>query len=56
MVAHLLTQLNNHGVMIASVPTTPTIDGNPFHLHDFTASSFYRLFEHSSFHPILDFE
>lgn len=32
MVTHLLTQLSEKGVMIASVPTTPTVDGNPHHL------------------------
>ena len=56
MVTHLLTQLADQGVMIASVPTTPTIDGNPFHLHDFTVSSFYQLFSNSSYYPITNFE
>ena len=56
MVTHLLTQLNDQGIMIASVPTTPTVDGNPFHLHDFTVSSFYKLFSTSNYHPLHNFE
>ena len=28
------------GVFIGSVPTTPSVDANPNHLHDFTESSF----------------
>ncbi|MBJ19279.1 MAG: class I SAM-dependent methyltransferase [bacterium] len=33
------------GVLIASVPTTPSVDLNPHHLHDFTLRSFRRLGE-----------
>ena len=44
MVKHLLTQLSEGGHMIASVPTSPTADGNPHHLHDFTVKSFFQLF------------
>jgi asparagine N-glycosylation enzyme membrane subunit Stt3/SAM-dependent methyltransferase len=33
------------GVLVASVPTTPSVDLNPHHLHDFTESSFRRLLE-----------
>ncbi|GLR73447.1 class I SAM-dependent methyltransferase [Aliivibrio sifiae] len=56
MVTHLLTQLSEKGVMIASVPTTPTVDGNPHHLHDFTVASFYRLFSASNYQPNETFE
>ncbi|MFT6984942.1 MAG: SAM-dependent methyltransferase [Psychromonas sp.] len=56
MVTHLLTQLREKGVMIASVPTTPTVDGNPHHLHDFTVSSFYRLFSAANYRPAETFE
>lgn len=56
MVTHLLTQLSEKGVMIASVPTTPTVDGNPHHLHDFTVASFYRLFSQSNYQPNETFE
>lgn len=33
------------GVIVASVPTTPSVDVNPHHLHDFSERSFRRLFE-----------
>jgi SAM-dependent methyltransferase len=33
------------GILIASVPVTPSSDVNLFHLHDFTESSFRRMFE-----------
>lgn len=33
------------GVLVASVPTTPSVDLNPHHLHDFTERSFRRLVE-----------
>ena len=32
------------GLLVASVPVTPSVDVNPFHLHDFTPSSFRRMF------------
>lgn len=32
------------GVLVASVPTTPSVDANPHHLHDFTERSFRGLF------------
>lgn len=31
------------GIFIGSVPVTPSMDANPHHLHDFTASSFSKL-------------
>ncbi len=35
-VDNLLTMLRPGGVFVASVPTTPSVDANPHHLHDFT--------------------
>jgi 2-polyprenyl-3-methyl-5-hydroxy-6-metoxy-1,4-benzoquinol methylase len=32
------------GRLIASVPVTPSVDANPYHLQDFTISSFKRIF------------
>jgi len=32
------------GVLVASVPVTPSVDANPHHLHDFSERSFRRLF------------
>jgi 2-polyprenyl-3-methyl-5-hydroxy-6-metoxy-1,4-benzoquinol methylase len=42
-VSHLTSLLRPGGVFIASVPTTPSMDGNPHHLTDFTERSFRRL-------------
>lgn len=44
-VAHLVGLLRPGGVLVASVPVTPSVDANPFHLHDFSERSFRRLFE-----------
>jgi 2-polyprenyl-3-methyl-5-hydroxy-6-metoxy-1,4-benzoquinol methylase len=43
-VAHLVGLLRPGGLLVASVPTTPSVDANPFHLHDFSEGSFRRLF------------
>jgi len=40
---HLLSLLRPGGTFIASVPTTPTVDANPYHLHDFTERSFRHM-------------
>lgn len=37
---HLCALLAPGGVLIASVPTTPSVDLNPHHLHDFSLRSF----------------
>ena len=42
-VARLVRLLRPRGVLVASVPTTPSVDANPHHLHDFSARSFRRL-------------
>jgi SAM-dependent methyltransferase len=42
-VSHLVSLLRPEGVLIASVPTTPSVDLNPHHLSDFTARSFRRM-------------
>ena len=44
-VTKLIALLRPGGVLIASVPTTPSVDANPHHRHDFTERSFRRLFE-----------
>jgi len=41
--SHLNSLLRPGGVLIASVPTTPSMDGNPHHLSDFTEKSIRRL-------------
>jgi SAM-dependent methyltransferase len=42
-VARLVRLLRPGGRLVASVPTTPSVDANPHHLHDFSARSFRRL-------------
>lgn len=42
-IAHMMSLLKPGGIFIGSVPTTPTVDANPHHLHDFTEASFRRL-------------
>jgi SAM-dependent methyltransferase len=49
LVDHLVSLLRPNGVLVASVPTTPSVDVNPHHLHDFTERSFRRLFAR---HPL----
>lgn len=44
-IANLPNLLTTGGCIIASVPVTPTCDGNPHHLHDFTRRGFLRLFK-----------
>lgn len=41
----LVRLLRPGGVLVASVPVTPSVDANPHHLHDFSERSFRRLFE-----------
>lgn len=43
-VHRLVSMLRPRGRLIASVPSTPSTDANPFHRHDFTEASFRRLF------------
>jgi SAM-dependent methyltransferase len=42
-VARLVRMLRPAGVLVASVPTTPSVDANPHHRHDFSERSFRRL-------------
>lgn len=43
-ISRLRKMLRPDGVLVASVPTTPSTDLNPHHLHNFTEASFRRLF------------
>lgn len=40
------------GTLVASVPVTPSVDVNPYHLHDFTPSSYRRMFQKRGFTEI----
>jgi trans-aconitate methyltransferase len=44
-VDRLVAMLRPGGRIIASVPSTPSIDGNPYHRSDFTERSFVAMFE-----------
>ncbi|MBC9249333.1 hypothetical protein A9179_03475 [Pseudomonas alcaligenes] len=44
LIANYARLLGSGGRVIASVPITPTLDGNPHHLHDFSRRSFLALF------------
>jgi 2-polyprenyl-3-methyl-5-hydroxy-6-metoxy-1,4-benzoquinol methylase len=48
-VQHLLNLLRPGGRLIISAPVTPSMDGNPFHLSDFSNRSFKNFFKHPSF-------
>jgi 2-polyprenyl-3-methyl-5-hydroxy-6-metoxy-1,4-benzoquinol methylase len=45
LVDHLVGLLRPGGVLVASVPVTPTTDINPHHLHDFTSRSFRHMLQ-----------
>jgi cyclopropane fatty-acyl-phospholipid synthase-like methyltransferase len=55
-VDRLTGMLNRDAILITSVPVTPSIDANPHHLHDFTATSFRRLFRRHGLVEIDAFE
>lgn len=44
LVDNLVSLLRPGAVLVASVPTTPSADVNPHHLHDFSAVSFRAMF------------
>lgn len=48
-IKHCADQLISGGYFIVSAPVVPTKDANPFHLHDFTPSSFRKLFKKAGF-------
>ena len=48
-VKKLHSLLKTDGVLIISAPVTPSTDGNPHHMSDFSVSSFKHLFETSGF-------
>lgn len=43
LIDNLVQMLHPGGVLVASVPTTPSVDVNPHHLRDFTERSFRRM-------------
>src|SRR5690606_33242640 len=51
LIANCAALLAAGGQIIASAPITPTLDGNPHHLHDFTPRSFHALFAAHGLRP-----
>lgn len=41
----LINCLGPGGLLIGSVPITPSVDANPYHLHDFSARTFRRMLQ-----------
>ncbi|MGL4317663.1 MAG: class I SAM-dependent methyltransferase [Pseudomonas sp.] len=56
LAANYARLLASGGRVIASVPITPTLDGNPHHLHDFSRRSFFALFGRHGLQPGQHFE
>lgn len=56
LIANYARLLADNGCVIASVPITPTKDGNPYHLHDLTKRSFFTLFRAHGLKPGAEFE
>lgn len=56
LVINQVKLLSSTGRLIASVPITPTLDGNPHHLHYFSQRSFLRLFSELNLRSIEHFE
>jgi len=51
-IRNLAAQLEPGGRFVASVPITPSMDANPYHLHDFTRTSFIKMFTDAGFHLV----
>ncbi len=47
----LASMLREGGVLVASAPVTPSVDANPYHLHDFSEASFLNLFDGLGLEP-----
>lgn len=44
-ISHIYEFLRPGGLLIGSVPITPSVDANPYHLHDFTEASYKKIFK-----------
>jgi len=51
-IRHIAQYLQIGGLFIVSVPITPSMDANPFHLHDFTERTFKKLFTDAGFKEV----
>jgi SAM-dependent methyltransferase len=54
LVSHFRSLLRPGGIIVASVPVTPSKDVNPYHLHDFTPASYRALFTSRGFRERAD--
>jgi SAM-dependent methyltransferase len=54
-IKNMSRQLVSGSRFIASVPVTPSMDANPYHLHDFSRKAFYKKFTDAGFRPIQSF-
>lgn len=54
-IQHVSKYLATGGRFIASAPVTPSMDANPYHLHDFTISSFKKMFREAGMKEIDSF-
>jgi len=54
-IKHISAQLVSGGRFITSVPITPSMDANPYHLHDFTSSGFRKMFQAQGFKELNSF-
>jgi 2-polyprenyl-3-methyl-5-hydroxy-6-metoxy-1,4-benzoquinol methylase len=54
-IANLSKQLLKNSRIIASVPVTPSMDANPYHLHDFSITAIQKIFEKNGFKKIDSF-
>jgi len=52
LIVRLIAALRPGGVLVTSVPTTPSVDVNPHHLHDFTERSFRAMVSRFGVHEI----
>ena len=52
LVSHLVELLRPGGVLVCSVPTTPSVDVNPYHLHDFAEKAFVKILQGHHLHEI----
>jgi SAM-dependent methyltransferase len=52
VISHFRSLLRPGGIIVASVPVTPSKDVNPYHLHDFTPATYRALFISRGFREI----
>lgn len=51
-IQHMSRYLARKGRFIVSVPVTPSMDANPYHLHDFSVNAFKKIFFQAGFREL----